>query len=110
MSLSLSENLEGSLTFTTMPTSPLISEFQPNPDGGDPAIVSFEISGIAGQSFNGVIVSIENDGINGTVDRLSNVSGTFDSNGLLVVDIADLENPSFTVVLASQFTGNLGDD
>ena len=79
----------------------LISEFEPNPDGTDPSDVSFEISGTPGEMFSGSILEIENDGINGTLDRRADVMGTFDSNGLLVVTIPDLENPSFTVVLAT---------
>jgi len=87
-----------------------ISEFQPNPDGADPSQVPFEISGgTPGESFSGVILSIENDGSSATtVDRLSTISGTFDANGLLTVNIPDLENPSFTVVLAEGYTGSVG--
>lgn len=88
----------------------MISEFQPNPAGADPDPVSFEIKGTAGESFSGWVLSIESDGGNsqGTVDRATEVSGTFDSNGLLVVSIPDLENPSFTVVLTDNFTGAVG--
>ncbi|NER01566.1 MAG: endonuclease [Okeania sp. SIO3C4] len=46
----------------------------------------------------------------GTVDRVASVSGTFDANGLLTVDIPDLENPSFTVALLSDFTGSTSTD
>jgi hypothetical protein len=88
---------------------PLINEFEPNPDGADPAMVSIELIGVPGESFTGFLSSIENDGINGTVDRVSAVSGTFDANGLLVVMIGDLENPSFTFVLSSADPG-LGTD
>jgi len=77
----------------------LISEFEPNPPGGDPADTTLELFGTAGQAFNFNIYSIENDGINGTVDRASNVTGTFDALGLSVVTVPDLENPSFTVLL-----------
>ena len=45
------------------------------------------------------IISIENDGFNGLVDRATNVTGTYDSNGLAVIDVPDLESPSFTVLL-----------
>ena len=91
----------------------MISEFQPNPEGGDPATVQFELSGTAGASFDLWILSIESDGtsgIVGTVDRAANVMGTYDSNGLAVVDIPDLENPSFTVLLTDSFGGAIGDD
>ncbi|NES01415.1 MAG: endonuclease [Okeania sp. SIO2F4] len=93
-------------------TTPLISEFQPNPIGTDPALTTFELSGTPGDSFDGVIVSIESDSGSsaGIVDRVASVSGTFDANGLLTVDIPDLENPSFTVALLSDFTGNTSTD
>ncbi|MBT8259457.1 MAG: T9SS type A sorting domain-containing protein, partial [Bacteroidia bacterium] len=86
----------------------IINEFQPNPVGTDPANVSFELKGTPSASFSGWIISIENDGINGLVDRAAAVSGTFDGNGLLVVSVPDLENPSFTVVLTDNFTGAAG--
>jgi len=86
----------------------LISEFQPNPIGDDPANQTFELSGTPGASFSGWIVSIENDGTNGLVDRATEVSGTFDANGLLAIAIPDLENPSFTVTLLDSFTGEAG--
>jgi predicted extracellular nuclease len=94
------------------PTTPLISEFQPNPTGTDPANVTFELSGTPGEAFSGVIVSIESDSGSsaGIVDRVASVSGTFDANGLLTVDIPDLENPSFTVALLSEFTGDTDTD
>ncbi|MEK6155255.1 ExeM/NucH family extracellular endonuclease [Flavobacteriaceae bacterium 3-367] len=91
-----------------MAQSTLISEFEPNPTGADPANVNFELSGTPGTSFSGWILSFENDGASGLVDRATSVSGTFDSNGLLVVSIPDLENPSFTVALVSNFTGVAG--
>lgn len=89
--------------------TPLISEFRPNPTGTDPTRTTFELSGTSGDSFEGWIVSIESDLPGGTIDRAAAVSGTFDSNGLLTVDVPDLENPSFTVVFSSDFTGNIGD-
>ena len=78
----------------------LISEFEPNPAGTDPADTTFELSGTPSAMFGFYILSIENDGIDGNVDRSANVSGTFDANGLAVVTVPDLENPSFTVVLS----------
>lgn len=89
----------------------MFSEFQPNPIGEDPTEVIFELSGVAGASFSGTILSIESDPTSvGTVDRLASVSGTFDANGLLTVLVPDLENPSYTVVLVDNFTGSIGDD
>ena len=99
------ELLEGR---TLLSATTCINEFEPNPTGGDPGDVSFEISGTPNQAFNLAIVSVENDGPDGRVDRASNVSGTFDGNGLAVVTIPDLENPSFTVILAEGFTGTPG--
>ena len=91
----------------------LISEFQSNPPGGDPATQTFELSGTPGEAFSGVIVSIESDpGTSnpGDINNFEAVSGTFDANGLLTVDISDLENPSFTVALLSEFTGDTSTD
>ena len=88
----------------------VISEFQPNPTGGDPSNQTIELSGTPGESFSGELVSIESDDGDslGTVDSAAAISGTFDTNGLLTVDLPDLENPSFTVALVSEFTGVVG--
>ena len=80
----------------------IINEFEPNAAGSEPANISLELKGAPGASFTGYFLSIESDGNNGLVDRSSDVSGTFDSNGLLNVTIPDLENPSFTVILCSE--------
>lgn len=99
------------LVLPSVASAQLISEFEPNPFGVDPDPVSVELSGTPGASFSGEILSLESDsGTIGTVDRLASVSGTFDSNGLLVVSIPDLENPSFTVVLTTGATVMLNDD
>jgi len=79
----------------------VINEFQPNPASVDPATTAVEIRGVAGESFSGVIYTIDTDFFPGSIDRESAVSGTFDANGLLVVNIPDLENPSFDILLAS---------
>ncbi|WP_299437124.1 ExeM/NucH family extracellular endonuclease [uncultured Rhodospira sp.] len=91
----------------TTTVSAVINEFMPNPPGGDPSTQTFELLGTAGAAFEGWVVSIESDAGSsaGLVDRASQVSGTFDANGLLTVDVPDLENPSFTVALVSDFTG-----
>jgi 2',3'-cyclic-nucleotide 2'-phosphodiesterase (5'-nucleotidase family)/predicted extracellular nuclease len=90
----------------------LISEFQPNPAGADPATQTIELSGPAGQSFSAWLLSIESDqgGSAGTVDRVFQISGAFDASGILTVEVPDLENPSFTYVLVDEFTGSVGDD
>lgn len=100
-----------SVAGATTTSAQLISEFEPNPAGGDPADTTFELSGTAGDTFDLWILSLENDGLAGTVDRAANVTGTFDAvTGLAVVTVPDLENPSFTVVLTDDFTGAIGDD
>ena len=88
----------------------VFSEFQPNPPGSDPSTQTFELSGTPGAPFSGWIVSVESDGNDGDVQDWSEVSGIFDENGLLVVDVPDLENPSFTVILTSSFTGSTSTD
>ncbi|MDV7186496.1 T9SS type A sorting domain-containing protein [Lutibacter sp. TH_r2] len=87
----------------------VINEFQSNPPGADPDPGNIEIKGTPAASFSGWILSVEADAAPATIDRASSVSGTFDSNGLLVVSIPDLENPSFTLVLVDTFTGSTGD-
>ena len=90
-------------------STPLISEFEPNPAGTDPSDVSFELSGAPNAAFDLWILSVESDeGDPGVVDRATNVSGTFGTTGLAVVTIPDLENPSFTVIVADTFTGTVG--
>jgi len=88
----------------------LISEFQPNPPGADPTNVEVEFSGPANTAFTGWVLSFESDAGStaGLVDRAAMVSGVFDANGLLVASIPDLENPSFTIALTSDFTGSVG--
>lgn len=90
---------------TGVSSAQLISEFEPNPfgSGADPADSTVELFGNAGESFDLNLISIENDGFNGFVDRAQNVSGVFDSNGLAVVQLPDLENPSFTLLLTEFF-------
>ncbi|MEM6973935.1 MAG: choice-of-anchor I family protein [Pseudomonadota bacterium] len=86
-----------------------INEFQSNPDGGDPATQQVELLGDPNTSFDAWIISIESDaGSIGTVDRATNVTGTFDGNGIAVVEIPDLENPSFTLAVVEDFTGTAG--
>ncbi|MGH1437974.1 MAG: choice-of-anchor I family protein, partial [Lewinella sp.] len=95
----------------TATNSIVISEFEPNPPGTDPSTVSFEIAGgTPGTPFDLWVLGIESDGFDGTIDRATNITGTFDANGLAVVLIPDLENPSFTAVLLDNFTGSIGDD
>lgn len=102
------------ITISSPAYADLITELRPNPPGADPSTQEVELSGTAGASFSYVLVSIEGDtgasGLAGTVDRLETVTGTYDSAGIAVVTIADLENPAFTLILADGFTGSIGDD
>ncbi|TWT48477.1 hypothetical protein Pla111_02450 [Botrimarina hoheduenensis] len=92
----------GAVNPTTLsaPANPiLINEFEPNPSGSDPASVSIELRGPPGGSFTGSLIAVEANLATPTVNRSNAISGIFDTNGLLVVTISDLENPSFTLVL-----------
>ncbi|MEM7806664.1 MAG: FG-GAP-like repeat-containing protein [Planctomycetota bacterium] len=79
----------------------VINEFRPNPPGQDPDMMQVELAGPAGVAFSGRLLSIEaiRTADEGRVDGNADIAGTFDSNGLLVVDIPDFPNPSFTFVL-----------
>jgi hypothetical protein len=92
-----------------------INEFEPNPSGTDPSIINVEILCAASDKGNGIsfsewLVSIGSDSgaSPGTVNRTAQISGTFDSSGILLVSIPDLENPSFTFLLMEDFTGSVG--
>lgn len=88
-----------------------ISEFYGNQPGADQPTQQVELKGTPGAAFNLWLVSIETDpGVpnQGVVDRTNNVTGVYGANGLAVVTIDDLENPSFTLVLAMGFTGTVG--
>ncbi len=105
--------LEISGDAVTQPADTLISEFQPNPEGTDPATMSVEISGTPGDPFSGVILAIESDpgtANPGDINNFEAVSGTFDASGLLTVSINDIENPSFTLVLLDSFSGDTSTD
>lgn len=64
---------------------------------------SIELMGTPTMAFSGFIITIEGDPgtSTGVIDRSTAVSGTFDANGLLVVTVPDLENPSYTLILSS---------
>ncbi|QEG20609.1 PEP-CTERM sorting domain-containing protein [Mariniblastus fucicola] len=86
------------LSTASLSTAQMFSEFEPAPATGSTTSF-FEIFGDANTAFDLNIVSIENDGFNGFVDRSSNVTGMFDSNGLAVVEVPEIEAPSFSVFL-----------
>ena len=96
---------------TSLTSAAQINEIQPNPVGSDPTDVQVELIGSPGASFDGFLIGIENDGVNGVInnsgsdDDIEPISGIFDANGLLTVTINDLENPSFTLILTDAFTG-----
>lgn len=79
--------------------TPKINEFEPNQFGPDQSTQQIELIGTPGAAFTGSIISIDTDTDALTIDRVQSVSGTFDELGLLVVETADLENPSFTLAL-----------
>jgi len=87
----------------------ILTEFQPNPTGADPSTSDIELSGDAGTSFDLWIISIETDNSSGQINDAENITGTFDANGLAVVSVSDLENPSFTLALVDEFTGSTSD-
>lgn len=88
----------------------LLSEFQPNPTGSDPSTTTVELTGDANTSFNLWLLTIDTDfSPSNTVDRASNISGTFNTEGVATVDVPDFENPSFTIALVDTFTGSTGD-
>ena len=90
--------------------SVMINELQPNPTGVDPSTAVVELKGKAGEYFSGWLISLDGDPENsGELNESFEVNGIFDSNGLLTVEIDDLENPSFTLVLSSQFTVGVTD-
>ena len=89
----------------------LINEFEPNPFGADPSTSTIELVGTPGAMLIGTIISIESDATSiGAIDRLEDFSVTFDANGIAVVTMTDLENPSFTLMLIQGSTVSLNDD
>ncbi len=100
-----------SLFFVGNVNADLISEFQPNPEGTDPATTQIELWGTAGASLSLTFLTVEAEGAAaGTIDASISVSGSYDSNGLFVFSMNDFENPAFTAFLVSGFTGATGND
>ncbi len=96
-------------SFTCSANAAVISEFSPNQPGTDGLQQQIELSGIAGMSFTGFVLGIGGEnGRFGTVDTVSSVSGTFNSDGLIVSTIADLRNPSHTIVLVDDYDESAG--
>ena len=92
----------------------LISEFEPNPAGTDPNPTPVELSGTPGAAFSGFLTFIDTDGGTalGGINSSDAVNGTFDMNGLAVVNLPfDAENPSYTIVFSSaQPTADVDED
>ena len=84
----------------------LISEFEPDPFGADPANTIFELSGTPNAAFDLNLIALENDGFNGFVDFAANFTGNFDINGLTTVSVPDLESPSFTILLTQNLVSS----
>lgn len=100
----------GTASIASAGAIPLINEVQPNQPGSDPVTQQLELLGTAGASFSATLYEIDTDFFPGTVDRIETISGTFDANGLFVANIADLENPSASYILASGGSAILGDN
>lgn len=86
----------------------LISEYLPNPPGLDSTLQTAELSGEAGTSFSGVLLSIGGEpGRIGRIDSAENVSGTFNASGVLVVNFRDFLQPTSTIALVREFNGTV---
>ena len=96
-------------------TTPLISEFQPvvedegevTPSSSGSGTQMFEVTGTPGTEFSGFLLVVEsdNDDEAGVVEQVEPVSGTFDTNGYLVVTVAAFEEHSHTFMLVASFSG-----
>jgi hypothetical protein len=82
-----------------LPVTPKINEFEPNPFGSDGSTQRVELIGNPGEFFSGSIITIDTDTDTPTIDRATNVAGTFGLNGVLTFSVPDFENPSFTIAL-----------
>ena len=101
------QEAELSLIFVALPFQ-LLNEFEPNPFGSDLVTQSIEIKGIPGSSFVGCVVLVDCDTNSLAADSAVAVSGTFDSDGILVVSVNDLKNPSFILLLVAGGCPTLG--
>lgn len=97
----------------TTSAQPRINEFEPNPGGSsaDPLTQQIELIGTPLSPFVGVLVAIDSDepqttSVSGKINRIIPINSSFDANGLLVITVNDMENPSLTLVLADSYTGN----
>ena len=98
-----------SLTTTSLTAAPvastdeaiLMSEFEPKPPGADAASTNIEFLGSIGSALDGCLVILESDDdpLKGHVKETRAVRCTFDANGLCIVSVSNIENPSHTLVL-----------
>lgn len=92
----------------------LINEFSPNPLGKDTATQTIEFIGESYASLNDLtFMSVESDasGNIGVIDFIQqSISIQFDSFGIGLLEIPDLENPSFTLLLGLGGNFTLGQD
>lgn len=90
---------------------PILNEFQPDPPGVDPSLMTFELRGSPHQPFTGFLTAIDGS-LNaiGRIQEVQSVSGTFDENGILVVNVNDFGNTAYTMVLSSQQGGSRNSD
>lgn len=93
-------------------TRPIINELQPILDGTNPRRAEVELRGVPGEQFSGFLLSIGSDLRPSSrrsmrIGGVTQVTGTFDSNGLLSVSIDDVDLPSRSIVLTQGFAGSL---
>ena len=107
--LAISCALIASLSYSQV----FINEFETNnfDDLPDNSHQYVELKGSPNTSFSGYLLSVESDNTStrGEIQDVNQVSGTFDSNGLLLVTVDDLENLSYTLLLTETFTGSKND-
>ncbi|MEP0388129.1 hypothetical protein, partial [Dokdonia sp.] len=96
------------ITLNSTVTLPiLISEYQPQIAS---SLQALEIKGEPGEAFVGTFVVIEGDtdsGTTGIVKSTTSFSTNFNTNGLIVATLPNIEDPTHTVVLTSSFNGTV---
>ena len=82
----------------------MINEIAVYLPGLDPEYQDLELKGKPGEAFSGKLVVVNNTAsTNGQIDYVENVLGNFNANGLLHIEIRDIPDPSFTVLLVDAF-------
>lgn len=89
----------------------VISEFQPLPtESNNGPNQNIEIKGASGESFVGTFVIIDGDQSRsgrGLVVNATDISGTFNTEGILTASVPNFTNPTHTAVLTSAFNGTV---